>query len=189
MTPLRRWNQALIACLPVSGDASDTAASGWEIDATGFVTRVIDGDTFATDSIGRVRPADIDTPEVGKPGAAEATSYLIVLVYRRWVYLDGDDLSGTDRYGRLLAVDYVHHHATHSLNVNEGLLRAGHARVWDSPNEFDPATWSLYVDDLAEEMSIVDGLNRDQAVGVGILVTSFAATYLAHPLLRGRKSL
>ncbi len=71
-----------------------TVASNWEIDATGIVERVMDGDTFHAVPLGRVRLADIDTPEVGEPGAQEATDCLTSLVYRRLVYLDVDDLHG-----------------------------------------------------------------------------------------------
>lgn len=190
MTPLRRGNQALLVCLLllVSGAASRAATSGWEIDATAFVTRVIDGDTFVADPVGRVRLADIDAPEVGEPGAREAMAYLIALVYRRWVHLDIDDLYRTDRYDRLVAVVYLRHNATHLLNVNQALLDAGHARVWDFPNEFDPATWSLYVYHPAEEPSVAEGLHRAQAVGVAVLVASFVAGYLAIPLLRRLKA-
>lgn len=31
------------------------------------------------------------------------------------------------------------------LNVNQALLKAGHADVVDFPNEFHPATWALRV--------------------------------------------
>ncbi len=60
------------------------------------------------------------------------------------MYLDVDDLYGSDVYGRVVAVVYVRHNATHLLNVNEALLEAGLAAVADFPNEFDPRTWTLY---------------------------------------------
>ena len=41
------------------------SALAWDSDARTTVTRVIDGDTFDSSLIGRVRLADIDTPEVG----------------------------------------------------------------------------------------------------------------------------
>ncbi len=121
------------------------AASAWEIDATDVVDRVIDGDTFDTVSLGRVRLADIDTPEVGEPGADKATDFLADLVLYEEVHLDIDDVDETDRYGRWIAVVYVRHNASHLLNVNEALLEAGLADMWDFPNEFDPSTWPLYV--------------------------------------------
>ncbi len=125
--------------------ASGAVATGWEVDATAFVSRVVDGDTLHATRLGVVRLADIDTPEVGDPGAREATDYLTSLVLDRKVYLDVDDLERTDRYGRIVAIAYVRHNATHLLNVNQALLEAGLARLDDHPNEFDPRTWTRYV--------------------------------------------
>ncbi len=125
-------------------NVSGTSGFGWEIDEVGTVTRVVDGDTFDATPVGRVRLADINTPEVGRLGAREATDYLSSLIVNRVVYLDVDDLYGSDVYGRVVAVVYVRHNATHLLNVNEALLEARLARVADFPNEFDPKRWSLY---------------------------------------------
>lgn len=148
MTPLvREWR--LVACLLLLSTLLVTARSiaiGWEIDATATVTRVVDGDTFIVASLGRVRLADIDTPEVGQSGAREAMEYLTLLVHRKLVLLDIDDTRGKDRYGRVVAVVYLRHNVTHLLNVNEALLSAGLANLADFPNEFDPATWTLYVE-------------------------------------------
>ncbi len=127
------WTMSLILTVVLS-----TPVSAWEIDATDTVNRVIDGGTFVGTSLGRVRLSDIDTPEVGEPGADEATDYLTALILYEEVHLDIDDVDQTDRYGRWIAVVYVRHNATHLLNVNEALLQAGLADVWDFPNEFDP---------------------------------------------------
>ncbi len=128
----------------IAANVSGTSCYGWEIDEIGTVTRVVDGDTFDAAPVGRVRLADINTPEVGRLGAREATDYLSSLIRNRVVYLDVDDLYGSDVYGRVVAVVYVRHNATHLLNVNEALLEAGLARVADFPNEFDPRAWTLY---------------------------------------------
>ncbi len=125
-------------------NVSGTSYYGWEIDEVGTVTRVVDGDTFDAAPVGRIRLADINTPEVGRLGAQEATDHLSSLIRNRRVYLDVDDLYGSDVYGRVVAVVYVRHNATHLLNVNEALLEAGLAAVADFPNEFDPRTWTLY---------------------------------------------
>ncbi len=117
----------------------------FEVDKTGLVTRVVDGDTIDVDGVGRIRLADITTPEVGQPGATEATDYTSSLVSDKTVYLDIDDVYGKDQYGRWVAVVYVRHNSTHLLNINEALLEGGYAVVWDFPNEFDPNIWSLYV--------------------------------------------
>ena len=45
----------------------------------GSVTYVVDGDTFDISTGDRIRPADIDAPEMGSVGGQEAKDYLIVL--------------------------------------------------------------------------------------------------------------
>ncbi len=69
----------------------------------------------------------------------------MALVLYEKVHMGIDDEDGTDRYGRLIAVVYVRHNATHLLNMNKALLQGGPAEVDDFPNEFDPSTWTLYV--------------------------------------------
>ncbi len=159
--------------------ASGAAATGWEVDATAFVSRVIDGDTLHATRLGVVRLADIDTPEVGDPGAREATNYLTSLVLGRQVYLDVDDLERTDRYGRIVAVAYVRHNATRLLNVNQALIEAGLARLDDHRNEFDPHTLSRYVSHQEAEEWVEDAATLKLAgVAVMVIVGSFGLLLL-----------
>jgi len=118
----------------------------WEIDANGTATYIVDGDTLDIDSIGRVRLADIDCPEMGDPGAEEATQFLESLVYNKNVYVDIDDIYGTGPYGRIIAVLYVYYDENHLKNVNQAILDAGHAEIADYDNEFNPYEWSLLVE-------------------------------------------
>ncbi|MFQ5909414.1 MAG: thermonuclease family protein [Thermoplasmata archaeon] len=143
---VRKWR--LVACLLMVSTVlvtSRSTATSWEIDATATVTRVIDGDTFVAASLGAVRLADIDTPEVGQRGSQEALAFLTALVINRVVHLDVDDLHVTDVYDRLVAVVYVRFNSTLFLNVNKALLDAELAEVTDFQNEFDPASWTMYV--------------------------------------------
>lgn len=159
--------------------ASGAVATGWEVDATAFVTRVVDGDTFHAARLGVVRLADIDTPEVGEPGAREATDYLTSLVLGRQVYLDVDDLERTDRYGRIVAIAYVRHNATHLLNVNQALLKAGLARLDDHRNEFDPRTWTRYGSHQEAEEWVEAAATRELAgAAVMIIVASLGLLLL-----------
>ncbi|KKM13618.1 hypothetical protein LCGC14_1714450, partial [marine sediment metagenome] len=48
----------------------------WEIDSTGTAYYIVDGDTLDVTSVGRIRLADIDTPESGDSGYAAAKNYL-----------------------------------------------------------------------------------------------------------------
>jgi micrococcal nuclease len=73
------------------------------------VTRVIDGDTIEVSLAGticKVRYIGIDTPELGEPGADEATEANRQLVEGEDVRLE-KDISETDKYGRLLRYVYV----------------------------------------------------------------------------------
>ncbi len=117
----------------------------FEVDATGTVTRIVDGDTFHT-SQDTIRLADVNTPEKNEPGYSEAKSALSEMVLGKEVLLDIDDVHRVDRYGtRLVCVVYVRHNATHLANVNKLLLEGGYAVVDDYPNEFSPNSWTSYV--------------------------------------------
>ena len=116
----------------------------FEVDATDYVTRVVDGDTFDTSASGRVRLADVDSPERGQTGFDEATGALEGMIGSREVYLDIDD-KGSTSFGRLICVVYVRYNSTHVLNVNKALVDQGRAVVDDfTNNEFNPSTWTTY---------------------------------------------
>ncbi len=161
----------------------------WEIDETGTVNHIVDGDTFDAVPIGRVRLADIDTAEVGEPGARKSTDYLASLIVNRLVYLDVDDLNGRDTYDRLVAVVYVRHNNTHLLNVNKAMLQTGLAEIADYPNEFEPSIWTAYVYYPAEVSPTVKSLAADWAVDVSVMIiviVSVAAVALLHLMAKRR---
>ena len=123
-----------------------------EIDATAVAVYVYDGDTFRLDKAvngsDRVRLADIDASEYGRPLYVEAKNFLIGLVLNKTVYLDIDDVYVYDYSGtgtRLVCVAYVNHNSTHYKNVNKALLDASLAKISEYPNEFKANTWNLYV--------------------------------------------
>lgn len=151
-------------------------ARAWEVDATATVTSVIDGDTFDSTPTGRIRLADIDAPESGVAGYDEARDFLSGLIGGQTVYLDTDDVYGTDVYGRWVAVVYVRHNATHLENVNEALLESGHAVIWDFDNEFDPAAWALYVFYPVAAPAPTVTVSADPAEGVAPLTVAFSST-------------
>lgn len=79
------------------------------------ITRYVDGDTVhvrmpcpppGPEADETVRLTGIDTPEVGEPGAAEATGYVRQLTRGETVYL-AFDFRRRDRFGRLLAYIYL----------------------------------------------------------------------------------
>ena len=65
-----------------------------------IVTRVIDGDTIELDCGERVRFIGVDAPEIGEPGADEATQFVRDHVYGQIVWLESDG-NDSDRFGRL----------------------------------------------------------------------------------------
>lgn len=69
------------------------------------VSRVIDGDTFVTDSGLRVRISGYDAPELGKPGGSEAKECLASNIEDQDVNIS---LQGRDEYGRQLATVTSH---------------------------------------------------------------------------------
>lgn len=118
----------------------------YENELTSVVNWVIDGDTFNVTAGETIRLADIDAPELNHAGYVAAKSLLISLVYNKTVYLDIDDISRTDPYGRLVCVVFVDYNSTHVKNVNKALLNEGVVTLFDhSNNEFNPSTWTLYV--------------------------------------------
>ncbi|MGB7533028.1 MAG: lamin tail domain-containing protein [Halobacteriota archaeon] len=74
---------------------------------SGVVIKVVDGDTFDVKEIGRIRLADVNTPEIDTEEGKEAKEYVKELCYQKKVYLDIDDLYTTGKYGRIVAVVYI----------------------------------------------------------------------------------
>ncbi len=125
-------------------------------EAMGRVTKVVDGDTIdvalqehdsrITEDLIRVRLADIDTPEVRGPkaGAAgkDASTYTKTWLLSRYVFLDLDNKTGKDPYGRWVAMVYLSEDGKPGRNFNKMLVDAGHAVIEDfKNNEFDPGKW------------------------------------------------
>lgn len=118
-----------------------------EVDHISTVNHIQDGDTFALESGYWVRLADIDTPERGQIEYSEAGDYLATLIYNKKVYLDVDDVYRYDYQGtgdRLVCVAYVSYNSTHYFNVNQALLEAGYADIYEFYNQFKPFEWQLY---------------------------------------------
>ncbi len=123
----------------------EISSASWEIDDQGTATYIVDGDTFDVNGVGRIRSADIDTPEVAEAGYQEAKDHVQSLIYNKNVFLDIDDKYRTDIYDRIVAVAYVRYNSTHLLNINKDLLDRSLAVIMNYDNEFEPSSWSLYV--------------------------------------------
>lgn len=114
-------------------------------EVTGLVTYVADGDTFTVEDLGDVRLADINCPELDATGGPEAKEFTRSSLLNRRVYLDIDDKTEKDRYGRYVCVVYLSSPegtADPGQNFNRMLVDSGHAVVEDvKDNEFNPADW------------------------------------------------
>lgn len=134
-TPLLIVLITILATIPM--------ANGYEIDEISTVTEVIDGDSFYIVN-DEVRIADVSAPEWNETGGSEATKLMTELIDGKQVFLDTDDKSGRDRYGRLIAVVYVELNETHYLNVNYFLLYSDVYELTDyTNNEWNPYEWNL----------------------------------------------
>jgi len=99
------------------------------------VERVIDGDTFMLTTGERVRFIGVDAPEIGEPGAAEATQFVRskTLGQTVWLEADGND---TDSFGRLRRYVWLQvptnpqdEAQIRAYQLNALLLEHGHATV------------------------------------------------------------
>jgi len=132
------------------------------IDAVCDVTKIIDGDTidvrilYVEDRFSqkihiggdyRVRFADINAPELSTtPGVVSKEALMSLLREGMIVYIDIDDVDVFDKYGRIVGVVYIKYNSTHLMNINKWLLDHHYAEIMDFNNEFNPYSWSLYVE-------------------------------------------
>ena len=77
------------------------------------VKKIIDGDTFMTNSGERIRLAEVDAPERGAPYSAQATEHLADLIEDKNVQVKK---VAKDQYGRTIANVTVG-----GLDVNRGM--------------------------------------------------------------------
>lgn len=111
---------AVVPCLAQIDDPT-------QVPLQGRVYKIVDGDTVVLKGGGTVRYLNIDTPEVGRPYADEATALNRKLVKFKDVRLE-IDVEERDIYGRLLAYVYVETEQGWVM-VNLELVRAGLARL------------------------------------------------------------
>jgi endonuclease YncB( thermonuclease family) len=169
---------SLLSLLPTPS----IAVNALEINEVASVTQVIDGDTFRTQN-DRVRLADIRAPETTtEPGYSIARFALSNLVGGRTVYLDTDQKTGRDTYGRLIAVVYVKVNSTHYINVNKALLVQGVAAEYDyTSNEFNPSDWTYYVRyaDSPSQLSVGTQVPQGGTASMGLIYLSLGLSLLS----------
>jgi len=172
---------ALTALLLVAFTVAVVKADTFKIDKEGQVDQVIDGDTFNLKSGDKIRLADIDAPDSNDPGYQRATDYLTDLFnqYGWYVFLDVDNVTGTDAYGRWICVAFVNYNVTHYLNVNRAMIESRNAYIDNyANNEFDPYSWQLSV----AKTSVVPEFN-ELTIVVALMILSLSVIVLARALL------
>lgn len=90
---------------------------------TAKVTRIIDGDTFETETGEKIRLIGINAPEISDLFGREASEYLSRLIVGKFVELRSDELSNDkDRYQRLLRYVIVD-----GVDINKKMIIDGFA--------------------------------------------------------------
>ncbi|OFV96982.1 MAG: hypothetical protein A3F68_05740 [Acidobacteria bacterium RIFCSPLOWO2_12_FULL_54_10] len=127
--------------IPIPRTSDSSGCSGTAACISGFVERVIDGDTLEVGGQ-RIRLVLVNAPERGTRGAPEATEFLREMCPAGAAALvDQDDLQLTDDYGRMLAVVWCN-----GKRVNEEIIRAGRAKIYGRfcrKSEFGMEPWAI----------------------------------------------
>lgn len=107
---------------------------------SGFVTRIIDGDTIDVDGQS-IRFVLVNTPEYGEDDYTQARNYIeTICPIGTPVLVDEDDLQTKGSHGRIIGVIYCN-----NLNLSEEILEAGHAEIIPSicsKSEFADEPWA-----------------------------------------------
>ncbi len=140
MSARQRLLSAVLGVVVLGGvgamQATDASASGHSTTITWSTAKVIrwsDGDTVVT-THGKVRLIGVDTPEVGRIGAATATAYAKRLApVGSYVHL-GNPVSvrGQDRYGR-----YLRYVTSSGVDIGRYQIQHGAKARYDSRTGYD----------------------------------------------------
>jgi len=107
---------------------------------SGFVTRVIDGDTIVVGDKS-IRFALVNTPEWGDYDYSQAGNYIeTICPVGSKVLIDEDDGQTQGSFGRIIGKIYCN-----KLNLNEEILEAGHAEIltkFCDVSEFAEEPWA-----------------------------------------------
>lgn len=121
-------------------DNSTNTCSGTALCITDKITRIVDGDTIYTQNH-KIRLALTNTPEKGKTGFSEASSFTgKICPVDSMMSIDQDDGQKTDTFGRMLAKVICS-----GKNLNAELLENNHASItkqYCSKSEFASESWA-----------------------------------------------
>ncbi|MBI5697520.1 MAG: thermonuclease family protein [Thaumarchaeota archaeon] len=121
-------------------DNKTSTCSGTALCMTDKITRIVDGDTIYTQNH-KIRLALTNTPEKGKTGFSEATSFTgSICPVGSMISIDQDDKQKTDTYGRMIAKV-----TCSGKNLNAELLENDHASIltqYCAKSEFASESWA-----------------------------------------------
>lgn len=121
------------------------AVSASPYEASGVVTKVVDGDTFEVQGFGRVHLADVDSPEMGTIQGVHSKEFALENLLGVQVFLDIDDKTGRRINAETACITYLaNRNGTPNLNknFNKMAVLSGYAMIRnDTRNEFDPDCW------------------------------------------------
>lgn len=121
-----------------------TAAASFDY-SSGIVTYVADGDTFDVQGFGPVSLSQVDCPEMGTIEAVHAREFAMEMLLNVVVFLDKDDLIGTNADGSIPCLVYLSGpdgKPNLKKSFNKMVVDAGFGAIKrDLKSEFDPANW------------------------------------------------
>lgn len=125
---------------PKSNNTVTSTCLGTALCTTDKVIRIVDGDTIYTQNY-KIRLSLTNTPEKGKTGFSEATSFTSAMCpVGSTIFIDQDDKQKTDLYDRMLAKI-----TCSGKNLNAELLENDHATItkqYCSKSEFASEQWA-----------------------------------------------
>ena len=137
MNPLSQRNGSVFGLVSESSQNQNKTS---EIELSGNVTHVADGDTLDINGI-RIRLSLVNTPERGQDGFKQAKDFVVSLCLGKKGELDTDNGQRRgDRYGREIGVVYCD-----GVNVNEKLMDNQLAKIltqYCDVSEFSTEKWA-----------------------------------------------
>lgn len=122
------------------------AATAHPQEASGIVTKVIDGSTLEVSTLGCVRLADVASVPANSRAGLKAREFTRDSLANTQVFLDIDNQTGRDKDGCWMCVVYkALPNGTPNMNANfnQMYVDAGYGRKSDNPDtEFNPTNWS-----------------------------------------------
>ena len=145
--------------------------SAHENEKTGYVTKVIDGDTIEiSNQEEKIRLWGVDTPELNTEKGQEVKENVTEQLLGKEVTLDIDDRKEHDHYGRILAKVYLN-----GTDINQWLLTEKLARVmYIPPSEFGPYTGGISPEEFEKYITSKSSRNTGMSQSNEVYIATFS---------------